>query len=849
MKNRESKTIKKTATALVVTVEKFQKDSLSDYQTQGDCKPYTKCRTSSIPRRLVECLSGYKDIKKSIGDLKRVLKNWNISDVHSFVFIISNIIGAEATLERKQRAKNVDEISYYLNLPQYSFRLGLHNLKAKNYQGNRQKKSNYGVTFKEPNLPNTFEAKDGVNVVEYVYVYWTPELLRKVAQAILHLLETGQWDESIAPADAKNISPMKKNEKVGKLQGIKTGASRGKTKKTKYLCDTCQWYVGCTWCKDGKKSVCDGYKPYNTDYEYPSFDGICGAKKNATALIYKIPLKVKDVYKSGEKMNISLARNMAIGLDLSENELMQLCELGLVIEAKRIAHLNEPLKFRFEKMVDLYGRQLTIQPKDSRSATLQQYSTPCPLAFLLGEYVKKGTEEREDDNIKFFEPTAGNGLLTISFRAYQMVVNELDDIRFNNLKRLGFFRTTNEDATCSSEPLKCFSGIIANPPFAPLEKKDFLVRKGVVDGREATYEFDRLDHKIAIMALDHMKDDGRAAIIIGGKMAVKLKDYKESYWKNGVLFGGFRNFITYLNRQYNIEDILYINGDLYRKQGTTFPIVAILINGRTKWNGDKRHQWHPFDKSKDGQIDTFNELYHRMGIHLEEEPTAKNKLIVDSRNTMRLAFNHLVKELGEEEGKKTFEWYCKTYDVNIGDPMPASVRREIFGVESVPSALKAKALMLKMKMAKSRGLEGTATDSVAITFNKMLLLYSKGRLKKHEIFVCKAPDFWIDKGLECCDVMLPVSVIEKAMVKHELLLEHFVNFPDSLRKGNELFLSKSVKGAYVQLTELRDYKNNRVVVAIHLRRKDTGYVVYKIASVHGRVERQLDKWRGQNLNL
>ena len=63
MKNRESKTIKKTATALVVTVEKFQKDSLTDYQTQGDCKPYTKCRTSSIPRRLVECLSGYKDIK------------------------------------------------------------------------------------------------------------------------------------------------------------------------------------------------------------------------------------------------------------------------------------------------------------------------------------------------------------------------------------------------------------------------------------------------------------------------------------------------------------------------------------------------------------------------------------------------------------------------------------------------------------------------------------------------------------------------------------------------------------------------------------------------------------------
>lgn len=789
MKNRESKTIKKTATALAITVFKS-----SSFITLPQA--FKRRSTTTKPRLVsytVNGISARANLKQFVDTAKflSLFENFNIDTAKDFIEAVGKCFPQQVKREKQHKDAKFDSKYQLLDFPEYGvkilFRISNHNINCNNITDDVEEA--YSIVFKEKCKKNTFIPND-LTVTEYVYFTEKCDRNRylKIAKQIKSFLETSEWDESIAPADAKNISPMKKNEKVGNLQGIKTGASRGKTKKTKYLCDSCQWYVGCTWCKDGKKSVCDGYKPYNTDYEYPSFDGICGAKKTATALIYKISLKVKDVYKSGEKMNISLARNMAIGLDLSENELMQLCELGLVIEAKRIAHLNESLKFRFEKMVDLYGRQLTIQPKDSRSTTLQQYSTPCPLAFLLGEYVKKGTEEREDDNIKFFEPTAGNGLLTISFRAYQMVVNELDDIRFNNLKRLGFFRTTNEDATCSSEPLKCFSGIIANPPFAPLEKKDFLVRKGVVDGREATYEFDRLDHKIAIMALDHMKDDGRAAIIIGGKMAVKLKDYKESYWKNGVLFGGFRNFITYLNRQYNIEDILYINGDLYRKQGTTFPIVAILINGRTKWNGDKRHQWHPFDESKDGQIDTFNELYHRMSIHL-------------------------------------------------------------FGEVSVPSALKAKALMLKMKMAKSRGLDGTATDSVAITFNKKLLLYSKGRLKKHEIFVCKAPDFWIDKGLECCDVMLPVSVIEKAMVKHELLLEHFVNFPDSLRKGNELFLSKSVKGAYVQLTELRDYKNNRVVVAIHLRRKDTGYVVYKIASVHGRVERQLDKWRSQNLNL
>lgn len=658
MKNRESKTIKKTATALAITVFKFK-------AVITPSKPFKRRSTTTKPRLATYSMSGSMmgtNLVKFVDFAKfnDILKTFNSDNAEDFIEAIGRCFPQQVEKETKRNGEKLRSKYQLLDFSEFGVKVLLrvsdHNINCNNIIEDVEE--TFSLAFKSKESRNTFKPND-LTVTEYVYFTEKCDRNRylKIAKQIKSFLETSEWDESIAPADAKNISPMKKNEKVGNLQGIKTGASRGKTKKTKYLCDTCQWYVGCTWCKDGKKSVCDGYKPYNTDYEYPSFDGICGAKKTATALIYKIPLKVKDVYKSGEKMNISLARNMAIGLDLSENELMQLCELGLVIEAKRIAVLNEPLKFRFEKMVDLYGRQLTIQPKDSRSATLQQYSTPCPLAFLLGEYVKKGTEEREDDNIKFFEPTAGNGLLTISFRAYQMVVNELDDIRFNNLKRLGFFRTTNEDATCSSEPLKCFSGIIANPPFAPLEKKDFLVRKGVVDGREATYEFDRLDHKIAIMALDHMKDDGRAAIIIGGKMAVKLKDYKESYWKNGVLFGGFRNFITYLNRQYNIEDILYINGDLYRKQGTTFPIVAILINGRTKWNGDKRHQWHPFDEAKDGQIDTFNELYHRMSIHLEEEPTAKNKLIVDSRNTMR-----------------------------------------------------SKALMLKMKMAKSRGLDGIDED-------------------------------------------------------------------------------------------------------------------------------------------
>lgn len=47
---------------------------------------------------------------------------------------------------------------------------------------------------------------------------------------------------------------------------------------------------------------------------------------------------------------------------------------------------------------------------------------------------------------------------------------------------------------------------------------------------------------------------------------------------------------------------------------------------------------------------------------------------------MRTIFIALVAELGYEEGKSIFEWYCKTYNVTIMDPAPDSVKREVLGI-------------------------------------------------------------------------------------------------------------------------------------------------------------------------
>lgn len=47
--------------------------------------------------------------------------------------------------------------------------------------------------------------------------------------------------------------------------------------------------------------------------------------------------------------------------------------------------------------------------------------------------------------------------------------------------------------------------------------------------------------------------------------------------------------------------------------------------------------------------------------------------------TMRAVFAALCNELGEQEGREVFAWYCSTYNVTIEDDAPASVTREVFG--------------------------------------------------------------------------------------------------------------------------------------------------------------------------
>ncbi len=72
-----------------------------------------------------------------------------------------------------------------------------------------------------------------------------------------------------------------------------------------------------------------------------------------------------------------------------------------------------------------------------------------------------------------------------------------------------------------------------------------------------------------------MEDDGRALLILGGKLGVDEERRSERY---NTLES--RGFFYALYQQYAVTQHIFIWGDLYRKQGAGFPIDLIVIEGR-----------------------------------------------------------------------------------------------------------------------------------------------------------------------------------------------------------------------------------------------------------------------------
>ncbi len=290
--------------------------------------------------------------------------------------------------------------------------------------------------------------------------------------------------------------------------------------------------------------------------------------------------KVKHNKLSLEKLALSYGIN-------DKTEVKELTELAIVNRARMLAHASGTTEEKYAKIVELYQNQVNLSHRTSMSILLQQYSTPCPIGFLCGMFTGI------DKPISLFEPSAGNGLLTIVANPSQVIVNEIDELRRSNLETQGFKEVLKQDASMPFKGFeKKFDAVITNPPFGTL---DYEIKYD-------TFGIKTLDHLMALRALDTMKDNGRAAIIIGGHTAWDEKGRVEA--------GRTRIFFNYLYSRYYVADIINIDGHkLYSRQGTSFHVRLILIDGRKK----KPSGAAPVrDRNHDVVVRTFDELYNRV---------------------------------------------------------------------------------------------------------------------------------------------------------------------------------------------------------------------------------------------
>jgi hypothetical protein len=312
--------------------------------------------------------------------------------------------------------------------------------------------------------------------------------------------------------------------------------------------------------------------------------------------------QVEEDLQAGYKHNKTSIEKIAAGLQITDRtEIKELTELAIVRVARKLAHSPGDMAERYNTIVKLYNNQVTLSYRTSQSILLQQYSTPAPIAYLMGVFC--GLDRLQLTGGYAFEPSAGNGLLTIVAKPERVYVNEIDEIRNRNLQTQGFANVFKRDGTKKFSYIDLsgtFTAVLTNPPFGRLDKP--------VDYNG--FPIKELDHLMALRGLDTMTPDGKAAIIIGGHTRWDAKERIQA--------GKNRIFFNYLYHHYYINDVIQLDGKkLYTRQGTGFPVRLILIHGRKL----KPEGHAPLKTSEASRvIRSFDELFDRV-IHQTDTPS------------------------------------------------------------------------------------------------------------------------------------------------------------------------------------------------------------------------------------
>lgn len=498
-----------------------------------------------------------------------------------------------------------------------------------------------------------------------------------------------------------------------------------------------------------------------------------------------------------EKSNKTSVEKLASTFGITDkNTIKEITENAIVTIARKIANQsNKTVKQKYDEIVDLYKSQVNLSHRTSQSMLLQQYSTPATIGYLMGVYCKINQQGN------YYEPSAGNGMLTIANSGKDFTVNEIDKTRFQNLEFQDIFKLiTKTDSSKETYRSKYFDAIITNPPFATLNSDEYLTL--------GEYEIKHLDHKMAILALNSMKDNGKAAIIVGGHTS----------WddKGRIQAGKNRIFLSYLYKNYNVEDIILIDGNaLYSKMGTGFDTRIILINGRKP----KAEGFAPLKNDVLAQvITTTDDLYSRFSKRFEDKENQKLSS-EDFRTQMNTIIDSKLKDIATNKGKAL--------------------------------RLRAKAISIKQKQLLQLGRLGVVMNSEAIAlttpFNKQIVKAMKKGYEPTDIFHLGKPFGELAKHIPDYKIVMTGKVLSKAMTKdkdHQLNWANFIDLPFFLNNPTAIFKSETI--GYVVLTEVFDVNNKPVMISLHINKK---MVITNIASLYVRNYETYKRWINKKLHL
>lgn len=314
---------------------------------------------------------------------------------------------------------------------------------------------------------------------------------------------------------------------------------------------TAAGYVAIPARPDDFKTIAEIEQELGKELPQPKISGNEVIAANDPMRVFKDTVKQNII--DGVKQNIISLRKLAteLGINTKDTTLQEMAELAVVELSRDVAQSNQLDEQKLTDIIRIYDNQPSITMRSSERIDKQQYSTPVPMSFIAGMYLGAINPKT------VFEPSAGNGAMTIYFDPSLVHVNEIDNVRLDNLAKQNFGYVTNQDAL---KPFKLLpqDGIILNPPFGSSPE---IVEDG--------YKVAGLDEKMVINALKNLAPNGRAAFIMGGHNSYDTKGRLKSE----------KTFFNYLYNHYNVVDVINMDGNLYKKQGTSFPNRMILIDG------------------------------------------------------------------------------------------------------------------------------------------------------------------------------------------------------------------------------------------------------------------------------